>query len=81
VGRAKRPDPDHTSVLKPGTDSSPVFVDPSGARRRRLRRLAYLLGVVIVAALLMVWLSQLGEPAKPPPTNPCTPAHGTVCGP
>jgi hypothetical protein len=80
VGRAKPPDPEHTTVLRLDTDASPVFVDPSGARRRRLRRLAYLLGVVIVVALLVVWLSQFVEPAKPPPTNTCPPTQGTVCG-
>jgi hypothetical protein len=79
VGRAKLPNPEHTNVLRIGADPPPVFVDPSGARRRRLRRLAYLLGVVVVVALLVVWLSQFSEPAKPPPTNACTPIPGTVC--
>jgi hypothetical protein len=79
VGRAKLPDPEHTSVIRTGADPSPVFVDPSGARRRKLRRLAYLLGVAVVTALLVVWLSQFGEAAKPPPMNSCTPTQGTVC--
>jgi hypothetical protein len=79
VGRAKRPDLEHTSVLRLDTDRSPVFVDPSGRRRRRLRRLAYLLGVVVVVALVVLWLSQFGEPAPPPPTNSCAPTQGAVC--
>jgi hypothetical protein len=66
-------------VLRLGTDPPPVFVDPSGARRRRLRRLAYLLGILVVVTLLVVWLSQVGEPAKPPPTNSCTPTQATAC--
>jgi hypothetical protein len=81
VGRAKRPDVEHTSVLRLDPDPSPVFVDPSGTRRRRLRRLAYLLGGVVVVALLVVWLSQFAVPATPPPTNPCPPAQGAVCRP
>jgi hypothetical protein len=68
-------------VVRLDADPSPVFVDPSGARRRKLRRLAYLVIVFVVAALLVLWLSQFGAPAKPPPTKPCTPTEGTVCRP
>ena len=81
VGRAKRLDLEHTRVIRLDADPSPVFVDPSGARRRRLRRLAYLLGIVVVVALLVMWLSQLGGPATPPPTNSCSPTQGTACRP
>jgi hypothetical protein len=53
----------------------PVFVDPSGARRRRLRRLAYLTGVALLLVLLALWLSQLGGPVRPSTTVPCASAH------
>jgi hypothetical protein len=57
-------------VVKVGSDpAAPVFVDPSGARRRRLRLIAYGLAAVILLALLVLWLSQLGGPVDPP--DPC----------
>ena len=49
-----------TSVIKPPSEDPPVFVDGSGTRRRRLRRLAYVIGAVLVLALALVWLSQFG---------------------
>jgi len=48
----------------------PVFVDPSGRRRRRVRRVAY--GIVVAALLIVsaVWVSQFNGWAKPPtPTS------------
>jgi hypothetical protein len=42
-----------------------VFVEPTGTRRRRLRRVTYLLGAALVLALLVLWLSQLGGPVGP----------------
>jgi hypothetical protein len=64
----------------------PVFVDPSGLRRRRVRWLSYLLVAVVVVVVLALWMSQLGGSVRPPSTVPCTTAHtgspapnGTVC--
>jgi hypothetical protein len=49
----------------------PVFVDESGQRRRRVRRLAFLVIAVTVALLVTVWLTQLGEAVRPGPVSPC----------
>jgi hypothetical protein len=51
----------------------PVFVDPGGTRRRRLRPVAYVLSVTILLVLLALWLSQLGGTSRPPST-PCSTA-------
>ncbi|KUL23522.1 hypothetical protein ADL15_45970 [Actinoplanes awajinensis subsp. mycoplanecinus] len=37
----------------------PVFADPSGVRRRRLRRLSYAVAVLLVVLAVGFWLSQL----------------------
>ncbi|GAA0504784.1 hypothetical protein Ade02nite_70730 [Paractinoplanes deccanensis] len=37
----------------------PVFHDPEGTRRRRLRVVAYVVGLVLLVVLLAFWLSQL----------------------
>ncbi|WP_238009920.1 hypothetical protein KZZ52_35100 [Dactylosporangium sp. AC04546] len=66
VGRAAPPDSAATSVLRDARQPTPVFVDPSGARRRRLRRIAYLVGVLLVLALLGFWLSQFVSSVRPP---------------
>ena len=59
-------------------EAQPVFVDPSGTRRRRLRLLAYAIGLLLVAVLAAVWLSQLGGgPAAPPERTPCPTASST----
>ena len=76
VGKAVAMDRAHTELIaSPGTDSSrPVFVDPSGIRRRRLRWLAYLLGMLLVVTLALVWWSQLGGTSRPPAKGPCSAA-------
>ncbi|TDB96657.1 hypothetical protein E1091_09075, partial [Micromonospora fluostatini] len=43
----------------------PVFVDPSGRRRRWLRRTAYFLGLAGVAYTAMVGVSFAGGPVRP----------------
>lgn len=43
----------------------PVFVDPSGRRRRRVRRLAYGVGLVGLAYTVMVGVSFAGGPVSP----------------
>ena len=69
-GRAPTPDRAATAVVRVGPEpGAPVFVDPSGTRRRRLRPFMYALIAAILLALLVLWLSQLGGPAGPP--APC----------
>lgn len=50
-----RTDVAHFDELPP-----PVFADPSGVRRVRLRRLSYAVGLLLLLLLLAFWLSQLG---------------------
>ncbi len=76
VGKAPPMERAHTELIGPvGTDPSrPVFVDPSGVRRRRLRWLAYLLGALLVVTLGLVWWSQFGGASRAPATGPCSAA-------
>lgn len=49
---------------------TPVFVDPSGRRRVRVRRIAYGIGLVVLLIVSAVWVSQLNGWARPPaPAN------------
>jgi hypothetical protein len=79
VGKAPLPERAVTTVLPAvGAETPPVFVDPSGARHRRLRLAVYALGLVLAAVLAAVWLSQLGGgPAGPPEPTPCPTASST----
>jgi hypothetical protein len=81
VGKAPLPERAVTSILPAaGAETPPVFVDPSGVRRRRLRLAVYALGLVLAAVLAAVWLSQLGGgPAAPPKPTPC-PAASSAGG-
>jgi hypothetical protein len=65
VGRAQTPARAPTDVLRPGEEQPPVFVDASGRRRRRLRATTYVVGAVLLLALLILWLSQLGGGVGP----------------
>jgi hypothetical protein len=73
VGKAVRLERAHTELIRSaGADPTrPVFVDPSGVRRRRLRWLAYVLGALLVVILALVWWSQLRGASRPPAGNPC----------
>jgi hypothetical protein len=72
VGQAATPDRAFTEVMKVDADPAPpVFVDASGARRRRLRHLVYGLGAVAILVLLALWLSQFGGTVRPDPAVPC----------
>jgi hypothetical protein len=73
-GVAATPDRAGTEVVPLGVEPAPpVFVDSSGRRRRRLRRLTYLVGFALLVALVLLWLSQLGGPIRPEPVQPCPP--------
>ncbi|MFI5890280.1 hypothetical protein ACIA5D_09170 [Actinoplanes sp. NPDC051513] len=68
AGKARLPEHAVTGIVEPGVASTqPVFVDPSGTRRRRVRAVAYAMGVLLILALAVVWVSQLVGPAAPPP--------------
>ncbi|NMO51604.1 hypothetical protein HH310_10425 [Actinoplanes sp. TBRC 11911] len=78
VGKAPLPENAVTNVIRTDAPAkAPVFVDPSGRRRRRVRRIAYGIGVALLLVLLAVWVSQLGGSAKPPAPPP-TPANSSV---
>lgn len=61
IGKAPPNERAKTSIIKPSDKTQPVFVDLSGARRRRLRRIAYLVGAVLVLVLVLLWFSQFGH--------------------
>ena len=61
VGKAPPLERAKTSIIKHSDETPPVFVDLSGARRRRLRRIAYLIGAVLVLVLGLLWFSQFGH--------------------
>jgi hypothetical protein len=72
VGKAVLPGQEVTDLIRHGVpEAPPVFVDPSGARRRRLRWVAYAVGLLLVLIVAVVWVSQLSGPAHPPPRAPC----------
>src|SRR5690349_22696253 len=58
VGKSPPLERAKTSLIKPPSEDRPVFVDASGTRRRRLRRLAYLIGAILLLALALLWVSQ-----------------------
>jgi hypothetical protein len=61
VGTARTPERAPTGILRVGDVAPPpVFADASG--RRRLRRIAYSAGFVVLLFLLLLRLSQLGGP-------------------
>ena len=81
VGRAPTPDRARTEMLRIGPErGAPVFVDPSGNRRRRLRPVMYVLALLIALILLAVWASQLGGTAPPPDVRCATETTGTTAG-
>lgn len=81
VGKAPLPENAVTDRIPLGGPAAPpVFVDPSGGRRRWLRRTAYTIGVLLILTLVVVWLSQLGGSARPPAPQPCaSPAATGAC--
>ncbi|MFD2767981.1 hypothetical protein [Micromonospora eburnea] len=56
---------DETTIIPAVPEPPPVFVDPSGRRRRWLRRLAYGFGALGVGYTVMVGVSFAGGPARP----------------
>ena len=74
VGVSATPDRAATSLVKvPDKAGPPVFVDESGRRRRRLRRLTYAVGIAALLALILLWVSQLTGVLRPDPIRPCPP--------
>ncbi len=66
MGVAKTPERARTQVVRRDGDGlQQVFVDASGRRRRRLRRLAYVVGMVAVVLIAVLWLSQYGGQVGP----------------
>src|SRR4051794_37633821 len=75
VGKSALPEQAVTGIIKQEQSSTaPIFVDPSGARQRRLRLVAYAIGVLLILVLAAVWASQLLGPATPPPAPPAVSA-------
>jgi hypothetical protein len=71
VGKSALPEQAVTGIIKQELRSTaPIFVDPSGARRRRLRLVAYAIGLLLILVLVAVWASQLLGPVTPPPAPP-----------
>jgi hypothetical protein len=52
-----RPDPSTRYLQRPDT-TAPIFVDGSGRRGRRLRRVVYWVIAVVLVLLALWWLSQ-----------------------
>ena len=82
VGKAPHPDRAPTGIIPQDEPATrPVFVDPSGSRRHRLRLAVCLVGLLLVAALVTIWVSQLSGPAHPPARTPCAQASSAeACG-
>ncbi|MBM2621455.1 hypothetical protein JIG36_38725 [Actinoplanes sp. LDG1-06] len=71
VGKAATPENARTEMFEVGeAGPPPVFVDPTGGRRKWLRRTAYAVGVLLILALIAIWVSQLVGSADPPPHAP-----------
>lgn len=83
VAAAPVPQAIRTHVLKVGDEPRPpVFVDSSGRRKRRLRRLAYALCVAALLLVAVLWLSQAGDDVRPKPMSPvpAVPASPSTAG-
>jgi hypothetical protein len=66
MGVAATPERARTQVVRrPGDGLQQVFVDASGRRRRRLARVAYIVGILAVVLIVVLWLSQYGGPVGP----------------
>jgi hypothetical protein len=80
VGKARMPQRAVTAVfLRDSSAALPVFGDPGGGRRRRVRRVAFVVGLVLVLFLTAVWLSQLSGSARPPEPRPCASGSAESC--
>ena len=64
-GKAQLPERAVTSVIRDDSATQPIFVDPSGARRRRVRWIAYVVGTLLILVLLAVWATQFLGSATP----------------
>ncbi|MBU2669435.1 hypothetical protein KOI35_38575 [Actinoplanes bogorensis] len=78
VGKAPTPENARTELFALAKEEPPpVFVDPSGGRRKWLRWTAYAVGFVLIAALVAVWVSQFTGSAEPPPRAPSSTTSAT----
>ncbi|MEU4421562.1 hypothetical protein AB0F81_13120 [Actinoplanes sp. NPDC024001] len=60
IGRVSPIEQARTDIAPLDELPPPVFADPNGLRRRRLRRLAYAFVLLLVLLLASFWMSQLG---------------------
>ncbi|MET9854910.1 hypothetical protein ABZY57_18435, partial [Streptomyces sp. NPDC006450] len=69
---AQTPSPEHPAAHTPfpASDPSPVFVDSSGRRQRRVRRLGWLLVVPAVGYVVLLLSSLFGGPTLSSPLLP-----------
>jgi len=66
MGVAATPERARTQVVRrPGDRPQQVFADASGRRRRRLARVAYIVGILAVVLIAVLWLSQYGGQVGP----------------
>lgn len=66
--------PDPTAAMPARPQPAPVFVDDSGQRRRRVRRVILWLGAMVLVIVAAVWWSQSADPVRPDPVRTCAPA-------
>jgi hypothetical protein len=65
MGTATTPDRAHTRAMRAPLQLTAVFVDPSGRRSKRLRRMAVAVAVLALALVALLWVSQYGGPVGP----------------
>ncbi|GIF01778.1 hypothetical protein [Paractinoplanes rishiriensis] len=65
IGQVKPIERAKTEVTHLDDQHPAVFADPGGTRRRRLRKLAYVVGALLFALLLAFWLSQVAVGVAP----------------
>ncbi|WP_431959577.1 hypothetical protein [Actinacidiphila sp. bgisy160] len=65
-----RPQPEHPAARRRHAVTAPVFVDASGRRQRRVRRLGLLLAVPAVAYVALLLSALLGGPGASSPYLP-----------
>ena len=59
VGRVPPIERAHTEIAQFDELPKPVFADASGLRHRRLRRVSFVVGALLLVVLIAFWISQL----------------------